>query len=158
MANLKVPVIFWLQIFTNADEAHAAQVLSRLGLEDCFQDVICFETLNPPMEPVKCINGTYEEEPQDATETRKNEESSFKTKILCKPSLEAIEAAIRITNVDPKKTVNSKKYLINTFNSTAQHSERLKGVSLFLSQIFFDDSVRNIANGKAAGLHTVIVS
>ena len=29
---------------------------------------------------------------------------------------------------------------------------------LFLSQIFFDDSVRNIASGKAAGLHTVIVS
>ncbi|KAL0424702.1 UNVERIFIED_CONTAM: hypothetical protein Sradi_1005000 [Sesamum radiatum] len=113
-------------IFTNADEAHAAQVLSRLGLEDCFQDVICFETLNPPMEPVNCINGTYEEEPQDAIEKR-NEESSFKTRILCKPSLEAIEAAIQITNVDPKKT------------------------------IFFDDSIRNIANGKAAGLHTVIV-
>ncbi|KAL0292045.1 UNVERIFIED_CONTAM: hypothetical protein Scaly_2608500 [Sesamum calycinum] len=92
-------------IFTNADEAHAAQVLSRLGLEDCFQDVICFETLNPPMEPVNCINGTYEEEPQDAIEKRKNEESSFKTRILCKPSLEAIEAAIQITNVDPKKTI-----------------------------------------------------
>ncbi|KAK4430251.1 hypothetical protein Salat_1325800 [Sesamum alatum] len=114
-------------IFTNADEAHAAQVLSRLGLEDCFQDVICFETLNPPMEPVKCIDGTCEEEPQDATETKNNEDSSFKTKILCKPSVEAMEAAIRMTNVDPKKT------------------------------IFFDDSVRNIANGKAAGLHTVIV-
>lgn len=27
-----------------------------------------------------------------------------------------------------------------------------------LFQIFFDDSVRNIASGKAAGLHTVIVS
>lgn len=25
-------------------------------------------------------------------------------------------------------------------------------------QIFFDDSTRNIAGGKAAGLHTVIVS
>lgn len=27
-----------------------------------------------------------------------------------------------------------------------------------LHQIFFDDSARNIASGKAAGLHTVIVS
>lgn len=30
--------------------------------------------------------------------------------------------------------------------------------SIFDSQIFFDDSVRNIASGKAAELHTVIVS
>ncbi|KAL7132422.1 hypothetical protein ABFS83_12G072900 [Erythranthe nasuta] len=89
-------------IFTNADEAHVAQVLSRMGLEDCFQGVICFETLNPPSE-------------------------TKKTTVLCKPSVEAMEAAIRIANVDPKKT------------------------------IFFDDSIRNIASGKAAGLQTVIV-
>lgn len=31
-------------------------------------------------------------------------------------------------------------------------------VSPFESQIFFDDSVRNIASGKAAGLQTVVVS
>ncbi|KAB5540832.1 hypothetical protein DKX38_013806 [Salix brachista] len=34
-------------IFSNADKAHVAKVLSRLGLEDCFDGVICFETLNP---------------------------------------------------------------------------------------------------------------
>ncbi|PNX73000.1 haloacid dehalogenase-like hydrolase, partial [Trifolium pratense] len=87
-------------IFTNADHAHAVEVLSRLGLEDCFEGIICFETLNP-------LN-SYRQ-------------------ILCKPSVEAFEAAIRIANVDPKKT------------------------------IFFDDSVRNIASGKVAGFHTVIV-
>ncbi|KAL8470797.1 hypothetical protein ACS0TY_033394 [Phlomoides rotata] len=114
-------------IFTNADEAHVAQVLSRLGLEDCFQGVICFETLNPQVKPVESIDGAIEELTQDATDTKKNESLSFKTQILCKPSLEAMEAAIHITNVDPKKT------------------------------IFFDDSVRNIASGKAAGLQTVIV-
>ncbi|XP_068334334.1 uncharacterized protein C24B11.05 [Pyrus communis] len=90
-------------IFTNADRAHAAQVLNRLGLEDCFEGIICFETLNPP-------HNLDDESP-----------------ILCKPSVKASEAAIRIANVDPKKT------------------------------IFFDDSARNIASGKAAGLHTVIV-
>ncbi|KAL1531866.1 hypothetical protein AAHA92_31953 [Salvia divinorum] len=94
-------------IFTNGDEAHVAQVLGRMGLEDCFHGVICFETLNPP-----------------STESMRNGNS---TQILCKPSVEAMEAAIRIANVDPKKT------------------------------IFFDDSVRNIASGKAAGLHTVVV-
>ncbi|KAK6157635.1 hypothetical protein DH2020_011883 [Rehmannia glutinosa] len=115
-------------------EAHVGQVLSRMGLEDCFQGVICFETLNPRVENFKPINGLDEEcinevekQPQEDIETKKNDDSGLKTQILCKPSVEAMEAAIRIANVDPKKT------------------------------IFFDDSVRNIANGKAAGLHTVIV-
>ena len=75
-----------MQIFTNGDEAHVAQVLGRMGLEDCFNGVICFETLNPP-----------------STETMQNGNS---TQILCKPSVEAMEAAIRIANVDPKKTVS----------------------------------------------------
>ncbi|TQE08188.1 hypothetical protein C1H46_006155 [Malus baccata] len=34
-------------IFTNADKIHAAKALSRLGLEDIFEGIICFETLNP---------------------------------------------------------------------------------------------------------------
>ncbi|KAI3679890.1 hypothetical protein L2E82_50870 [Cichorium intybus] len=34
-------------IFSNANEAHVAEVLHRRGLEDCFEDVICFESLNP---------------------------------------------------------------------------------------------------------------
>ncbi|XP_062143388.1 uncharacterized protein C24B11.05 isoform X2 [Alnus glutinosa] len=123
-------------IFTNADEAHAAQVLDRLGLEDCFEAIICFETLNPPLEPVDCMDvpdgdavlaGDYSPE-VDAIGLTGGTRLSFssKSRILCKPSVEAIEAAIQIANIDPKKT------------------------------IFFDDSVRNIASGKAAGLHTVI--
>ncbi|XP_042380385.1 uncharacterized protein C24B11.05-like [Zingiber officinale] len=35
-------------IFTNGDQAHAAKVLKKLDLEDYFDTVICFETLNPP--------------------------------------------------------------------------------------------------------------
>ncbi|WCJ22579.1 Haloacid dehalogenase-like hydrolase (HAD) superfamily protein [Euphorbia peplus] len=93
-------------IFTNADKVHAAEVLKRLGMEDCFEGIICFETLNPPVNDKSCCS---------------------KTGILCKPALNAFEAAIRIANVDPRRT------------------------------IFFDDSTRNIATGKAAGLHTVIV-
>ncbi|KAJ0976493.1 hypothetical protein J5N97_018458 [Dioscorea zingiberensis] len=95
-------------IFTNADRAHAATVLGQLGLEDCFEGVICFETLNPPPEIHL-------------------EDSKQKLNIVCKPSLEAMEAAIKIANIDPKKT------------------------------IFFDDSARNIAAAKEAGLNTVIV-
>ncbi|KAL5717198.1 hypothetical protein ACHQM5_010253 [Ranunculus cassubicifolius] len=117
-------------IFTNADKAHADQVLHRLGLEDCFEGIICFETLNPPFEAsdsqdeeiYKCLPSNLEE-----IEYGSFTDALPKSQILCKPSVEAIEAAIQITNTDPKKT------------------------------IFFDDSVRNIASGKAAGLHTVIV-
>lgn len=39
--------VFVKQIFSNGNEAHVAEVLSRLGLEDCFDDIISFETLNP---------------------------------------------------------------------------------------------------------------
>ncbi|XP_072998031.1 uncharacterized protein C24B11.05-like isoform X1 [Typha latifolia] len=134
-------------IFTNADKAHAEKVLSRLGLEDCFEGVICFETLNPPLEadgnckkmddaaPLnddqlinKNVHGYFSETDSD-TDAANNvsmTDSNWQ-RILCKPSLEAMEAAIRIANIDPKKT------------------------------IFFDDSARNIAVGKAAGFHTVIV-
>ncbi|CAK7348566.1 unnamed protein product [Dovyalis caffra] len=121
-------------IFTNADKAHAAEVLERLGLEDCFEGVICFETLNPPLETATYMdeldNGAVtaggEPEPRDFDGAATGNVSS-KSRILCKPSLEAIQAAIQIANVDPEQT------------------------------IFFDDSARNIASGKAAGLHTVIV-
>ncbi|KAH9787085.1 hypothetical protein KPL71_010478 [Citrus sinensis] len=102
-------------IFTNADQKHAMEVLGRLGLEDCFEGIICFETINPRLQPA------------DNTDGIENNSFSSNQRILCKPSLEAIETAIRIANVDPKKT------------------------------IFFDDSARNIASAKAAGLHTVIV-
>ncbi|KAE8660553.1 Peptidyl-prolyl cis-trans isomerase [Hibiscus syriacus] len=96
-------------IFTNGDKAHAQQVLKGLCLEECFEGIICFETLNPPLQQPDFMD------------------AADKSPILCKPSLEAFEAAIQLANVDPKKT------------------------------IFFDDSARNIATGKAAGLHTVIV-
>ncbi|KAJ1292066.1 hypothetical protein BS78_02G363500 [Paspalum vaginatum] len=106
-------------IFTNSDKAHAARVLERLGLEDCFEGVVCFETLNPSTE-------------KDADELKKNAgdagtASPPRRGILCKPSLESMEAVIEIAKLDPKRTV------------------------------FFDDSARNIATGKAAGFHTVIV-
>ncbi|TKY52389.1 hypothetical protein E2542_SST23911 [Spatholobus suberectus] len=111
-------------IFTNADHGHAVQVLNRLGLEDCFEGIIYFETLNPP----KQIN--HMDVPDDNhVLTDLTECGCFNShpQILCKPSVEAFEAAIRIADVDPKKT------------------------------IFFDDSVRNVASAKIAGLHTVIV-
>ncbi|KAJ3676394.1 hypothetical protein LUZ60_003806 [Juncus effusus] len=112
-------------IFTNGDKIHAIKVLKRLGLEDCFEGIICFETLNPPVK-------IDEETPQifDIIKHFSLPEPGVelpKTPVLCKPSFESMDFALKIANIDPQKT------------------------------IFFDDSVRNIQAGKLIGLHTVLV-
>ncbi|XP_061366265.1 uncharacterized protein C24B11.05 isoform X1 [Gastrolobium bilobum] len=117
-------------IFTNADQAHADEVLNRLGLKDCFEGIICFETLNPPNctdVPTDKHVLTWSNSFNNTCDQIKSGCFNSKTHILCKPSVEAIETAIQIANVNPRKT------------------------------LFLDDSVRNIASGKAAGLNTVIV-
>lgn len=88
--------VWWvvIQVFTNADQNHAAIVLRKMGLEGCFEGIICFETLNPP--PL-AGNKTLE--------ISAGPPSGPKSKILCKPSVEAMEAACQIAGVDPKKTV-----------------------------------------------------
>jgi putative hydrolase of the HAD superfamily len=132
-------------IFTNADKVHAAEALSRLGLEDCFEGIICFETLNP------IHKSTISDDEDDiefvgsssssTTPTSRNEIFDIvghfsqtdpmsglpKTPIVCKPSEDAIERALKIANVNPQRT------------------------------LFFEDSVRNIESGKRVGLHTVLV-
>lgn len=124
-------------IFTNSDRVHATKTLSRLGLEDCFEGVICFETLNPTfyntndleapkLSSRELANDNVSETTNPCAENGDN--TALKSRlILCKPSLEAMELALKIANADPKRT------------------------------IFFDDSTRNIAVAKGAGLHTVLV-
>ncbi|XP_021307411.1 uncharacterized protein LOC8079688 isoform X3 [Sorghum bicolor] len=118
-----------LKVFTNSDKAHAEEALHRLGLQGCFDGVICFETLNPYDGLSEFRNSMLFPDETSPNLVDLNESDGFRpiSPILCKPSIEAMEAVIRIANVDPKKT------------------------------IFFDDSTRNIASGKAAGFHTVIV-
>lgn len=94
-------------IFTNSDKAHAATVLKKLGLEDCFEGIICFETLNPSTEP--------EEDDYDSTDGGSSSDSSAshrKRKILCKPSLESMEAVIEIAKLDAMKTVKANQKLM----------------------------------------------
>ncbi|XP_042416975.1 uncharacterized protein C24B11.05-like isoform X1 [Zingiber officinale] len=115
-------------IFTNADKIHAAKVLKRLGLEDCFQGIICFETLNlqpSDSDQQSVVNDIFDivghfSRPNSGVELPK-------TPILCKPSVEAMEHALRIAGINPETT------------------------------IFFDDSIRNIQSAKRVGLHTVLV-
>lgn len=121
-------------VFTNGDRVHAAKVLSRLGLEDCFEGVICFETLNPPKDS-SCSDepgGAVETEIFDILEHLSHLDDDVvdglpKTPILCKPSEDAMVEALKMGEIDPERT------------------------------IFFDDSIRNIQSGKRIGLHTVLV-
>ncbi|KAK9059582.1 hypothetical protein SSX86_020286 [Deinandra increscens subsp. villosa] len=81
-------------IFSNANETHVAEVLGRLGLEDCFDDVICFESLNPKTQ---------------TTDTPKsgNEPAGLlqKSPILCKPSKNSFQQAFTMANINPHKTL-----------------------------------------------------
>ncbi|KAJ6803792.1 suppressor of disruption of TFIIS [Iris pallida] len=93
-------------IFTNSDMKHAKRVLERLGIEEeCFELIICFETLNPHLFLGKKAS----------------------SQVILKPSVRAIEAAVRLAGYEPHRT------------------------------LFLDDSERNIAAGKAVGLRTALV-
>ncbi|KAK9055353.1 hypothetical protein SSX86_026436 [Deinandra increscens subsp. villosa] len=77
-------------IFSNANEAHVAEVLGRLGLEDCFDDVICFETLNG------------NNQANDTPETSVNEP---KSPVVCKPTENAFQQAFKMAKINPQKTL-----------------------------------------------------
>ncbi|KAJ7240998.1 hypothetical protein O6H91_13G028100 [Diphasiastrum complanatum] len=81
-------------IFTNADKLHALRVLSKLELQDCFEDIISFETImeHPGFE-LSII--------QSESECRTN----HLPQVICKPSLEAMRRAIDIAKVDPCRTL-----------------------------------------------------
>ncbi|GMY27434.1 hypothetical protein FCV25MIE_22676 [Fagus crenata] len=71
-------------IFTNSDRIHAVKVLDRLGLKDCFEEIICFETMNPNL----------------SKSTRPNE-----FPVLLKPSMDAMKIALDAADVDPRRTL-----------------------------------------------------
>lgn len=71
-------------IFTNSDRIHALKVLERLGLQDCFDQIICFETINPNL-----------------SESSRLDEFP----VVLKPSMDAIKIALSVANVDPYRTL-----------------------------------------------------
>ncbi|XP_002967383.2 uncharacterized protein C24B11.05 isoform X2 [Selaginella moellendorffii] len=126
-------------VFTNADKNHASKALHRMGLEDCFDTVICFETImgHEGTDMIKKATGKDKrvgrqslkmvESSTSVAVVCKPEANNTVAAIICKPSPEAMKRAVEIINVDAKRA------------------------------LFFDDSPRNIAAGKAVGLHTVLV-
>lgn len=78
-------------------------MLKRLGIEDCFESVICFETLNPT---------NNAEDSVGAEETEHIEQPNTgamvpKTRVVCKPFELAYEEAFKFANIDPQRTVRS---------------------------------------------------
>jgi len=72
------------KVFTNSDRIHAMRALDRLGISDCFEQIICFETINPNL----------------PNSTRPDE-----FPVLLKPSLDAFRIALDAANVEPRRTV-----------------------------------------------------
>ncbi|XP_051127072.1 uncharacterized protein LOC127248656 [Andrographis paniculata] len=70
-------------IFTNSDRIHAMKALDRLGIRDCFEQIICFETMNPHLK-----NSRPDEFP-----------------VVLKPSLQAMKIAIDAAEIDPRRTL-----------------------------------------------------
>ncbi|RZC51288.1 hypothetical protein C5167_019721 [Papaver somniferum] len=63
---------------------HAVKVLEKLGLEGCFEQIICFESINPNL-------------------SKSNDPRAYP--VCLKPSVDAMKIAIDIANVDPRRTV-----------------------------------------------------
>ncbi|KAK4753506.1 hypothetical protein SAY87_001610 [Trapa incisa] len=116
-------------IFTNADQAHASRVLKMLGLEDCFDGIICFETLNDTKQPSDSAgdSSTDIEMNTDSGNAPVDDLTLPSTPIVCKPFDKAFEAVFKMADIIPQKT------------------------------LFFDDSFRNLQTGSRMGLHTVLV-
>lgn len=104
MANELLTHLF--QIFTNGDMIHAVRALKRLGLEDCFEGIICFETLNPPCLLPQCDQAPEIFDIAGHFARSGSADDLPRTPVLCKPNVCAMEAALRIANVNPYKAVS----------------------------------------------------
>eukprot|EP00850_Spirogloea_muscicola_P005170 SM000023S07626 [mRNA] locus=s23:488812:492549:- [translate_table: standard] len=127
-------------IFTNADHPHAMKVLRLLGVEDLFEAIISFQTLyNHNTEQITAAASLVWPRRIRQQQVRVKQkvfqhyeqsvpaEGSSTVRIICKPDAEAFRLALQLANSTPHQTM------------------------------FLDDSHRNIAAAKAAGIHTVLV-
>ncbi|TKY63299.1 hypothetical protein E2542_SST13170 [Spatholobus suberectus] len=131
LRNLLLSLPYRKLIFTNADKVHASKALNRLGLEDCFEGIICFETLNPIHKSTvsddeddiefvgsrstnpRTSNGSGTSQIFDIIEhfAQPNPSAALpKTPVICKPSENATELALKIANLNPQRTVRKSPF------------------------------------------------
>ena len=88
-------------------------MLSRLGLEDCFERIISFETLNSTNKGTVLVDqdASESERPTELFDiddycSRPNADLELpRTPVVCKPFEEAFEQVFKIANINPRKTV-----------------------------------------------------
>jgi hypothetical protein len=84
--------------------------LKRLGIEDCFDQIICFETMNPNL-------------------SKSTSPDEFP--VLLKPSVDAMKVALRVADVDPRRTVSnplSRVFLLDQFSPSTSFCLVLKKI------------------------------
>lgn len=91
------------QIFSNANDAHVATVLKILGIEDCFDRIITFESLNPTHES-NFSDGKEDQESSGASDASADPPLP-KSPVICKPFENAFKEAFKIADINPNKTV-----------------------------------------------------
>ncbi|XP_050897501.1 uncharacterized protein C24B11.05 [Lathyrus oleraceus] len=93
--------------FTNADTGHAIRVLKRLGLEDCFERIISFDTLNS-LDDIRPPDDKNDEEIFDFWKYTRRPDSDMvlpKTRVICTPFDNAFEEVFKLADIDPQRTV-----------------------------------------------------
>ncbi|KAE8688893.1 Ubiquitin fusion degradation UFD1 family protein isoform 1 [Hibiscus syriacus] len=101
LRNLLLSLPIRKVIFSNGDKVHVAKVLRKLGLEDCFERVVSFETINP----TNGINTSDDEDTSSAEILDANTSVFPDTPVICKPFKNAFQEAFKIANINPQKTL-----------------------------------------------------
>ncbi|KFK27474.1 hypothetical protein AALP_AA8G388400 [Arabis alpina] len=83
LRNLLLSLPFRKLVFSNGDDTHVTKALKRLDIEDCFERIISFETLNPKIHD-SCVSDSL---------------------ICCKPAEIAFEKAFDIAQLNPYTTL-----------------------------------------------------
>nr|XP_043623367.1 uncharacterized protein LOC122595118 [Erigeron canadensis] len=167
LRNLLLSLPIRKVIFTNADKIHAAKVLSKLGLEDCFEGIICFESLNPvhnrntvshEVDDVEFVGSTTTSFSSFTTSS----ENSISNAIIPHHEIFDIVAHCSTTYKNNSSTTVVDDELPKS-PIVCKPSEDAIQKALNIANIdpqrtlFFEDSVRNIQSGKRVGLDTVLV-
>jgi hypothetical protein len=113
-------------------------------LEDCFEGIICFETLNPTNK----VNTPLEEDDTKLGDTRENTISSTneymsqpndssvlpRTPVICKPFEESFEEVFKIADINPQRTVRILIHFLDNFLAIGGVNlfETTVGLALFL--------------------------
>ncbi|KAM6578029.1 hypothetical protein CsatB_029866 [Cannabis sativa] len=159
-------------IFTNGDKNHAARALSRLGLEDCFQEIICFETLNPNYKEAK---PAVSEGKSELGQSSDNGDSALpKSPVVCKPFENSFEEVFKMLKINPQRAVffddniyniqTGKKMGLTTVWVGCSHRiggvdyalESIHNIKEALPELWEAEESKNVKYSRKVGIETTV--